>query len=132
RLKRRKEHEELVRDLAYYLENKGYKLYEGQIDCLAIKDDIALIFEVKTLNGEIKDERAQVLKALAQLKYYKKFAMGKFSELEKVYSLALFSSKISDQYIEFLEENSIHTLYKENEKISTSIINKIIKTSMSI
>lgn len=87
---------------------------------------------MKTLNGEIKDERAQVLKALAQLKYYKKFAMGKFSELEKVYSLALFSSKISDQYIEFLEENSIHTLYKENEKISTSIINKIIKTSMSI
>lgn len=130
RLKRRKEHEELVRDLAYYLENKGYKLYEGQIDCLAIKDDIALIFEVKTLNGEAKDERSQVLKALAQLKYYKKFSMGKFCELEKVYSLALFSSKLSDQYIEFLEENSMHTLYKENEKISTSIINKIIKTSM--
>ncbi|MGU8777909.1 hypothetical protein ACV3SM_07335 [Clostridium perfringens] len=85
---------------------------------------------MKTLNGEAKDERSQVLKALAQLKYYKKFSMGKFCELEKVYSLALFSSKLSDQYIEFLEENSIHTLYKENEKISTSIINKIIKTSM--
>ena len=130
RLKRRKEHEELVKELAHYLENKNYKLYEGQIDCLAIKNDVALIFEIKTLNGEATDERSQVLKALAQLKYYKKFAMGQFSQLEKVYSLIVFSSKISDKYIEFLEENIIYTLYKENENINIDIINKIIETSI--
>lgn len=113
RLKRRKEHEELVKKLAYYLESKGFDLYKGQIDCLAIKSDITLIFEVKTLNGGRKDERSQVLKALAQLKYYKKFFIEKFGEFKRIDFLVLFSHKISDEYIEFLEESNISVMQWE-------------------
>lgn len=116
RMKRREEHEVLVRELADYLERKGYELYEGQIDCLAIKDGSALIFEVKILNREKNDERSQVLKALAQLKYYKKFTMGKFSEYENIYLFAVFSHKISNEYIEFLEDNDINSIYKSKDK----------------
>ena len=117
RERRRKEHQNLVQNLALYLERQDYKLYEGQIDCLAIKDDVALIFEVKTLNGDKKDERAQVLKALSQLKYYKKFCMGQFSNLNNIYLISVFSKILDNKYIEFLKENNIDVIYEQNNTL---------------
>ena len=99
------------------LRNKGFDIWQGNIDCLGVKSTSSIIIgEVKTLNGTMKDERAQVTKAFAQLFYYEMFAMDKFAGYNSQ-KIAIFESKISDEHIYFLEKNNIKVIWLDENQI---------------
>lgn len=108
-------HHAIVRGIATLLESAGFSLYEDPVDCLAIRD-IALIFEVKTLDGTSSDEMKQVRAAIGQLFYYEAFAVNDQANLA-TQKIALFETKISDEHIRFLEENHCLALWinEDNE-----------------
>ncbi|MBL7961657.1 hypothetical protein JNL27_15595, partial [bacterium] len=71
RQKRLVEHQDIVRLLAAHNERYGLELYEGKFDCLATKEDTAMLFEVKTILESFADVEKQTIKGVGQLKYYK-------------------------------------------------------------
>ncbi|MCR6722086.1 MAG: hypothetical protein NVV59_17770 [Chitinophagaceae bacterium] len=86
RQRRLAEHQEIVRQLAASNESKGFQLFEGKFDCLAIKGDTALLYEVKTILESSADEEKQTVKGVGQLKYYKYSIVHKqmgFSKIKK-------------------------------------------------
>lgn len=110
-------HRKLNDEVHKLLKDRGFRIFEGNIDCLAFKDSTPiLINEIKTLSGEEKDEKAQVLKAFSQLYYYEMFAMKQF-EGYKSQKIAIFEGKISDEHINFLEYNNIYVLWKNDDGI---------------
>lgn len=114
---RKYRHRELNDEFHKLLIDRGFRVFEGNIDCLGFKSTFpAIIGEVKTLSGENKDEKSQVLKAFSQLYYYEMFAMKQF-EGYKSQKIAIFESKISDDHINFLESNNILVLWKCREGI---------------
>lgn len=113
---RKERHNKLVRKFAGFLEEKGFQIFEGRIDCLGIKNkEIAIIAEIKTLNGTEDDEYRQVIKAFSQLYYYEEFCMGDFNKLnsEKV---VVFEKSISNKHKTFLEKNNIQVIYLKNKE----------------
>lgn len=114
---RKSRHRELNDEFHKLLIDRGFRVFEGNIDCLGFKNSFPIIIgEVKTLSGESKDEKSQVLKAFSQLYYYEMFAMKQF-EGYKSQKIAIFESKISDDHINFLESNNILVLWKCSEGI---------------
>lgn len=111
---RKDRHEKVLDKFKVLLRNKGFDIWQGNIDCLGVKSSKPVIIgEVKTLNGTMKDERSQVTKAFAQLYYYEMFAMDKFSGNNSK-KIAIFESKISDEHISFLEKNNIMVIWQED------------------
>ncbi len=117
KIKSRKDrHEKVLDRFKLLLRNKGFYIWQGNIDCLGEKSTSPIIIgEVKTLNGTMKDERAQVTKAFAQLFYYEMFAMDKFVSRNSQ-KVAIFESKISDEHICFLEKNNIKVIWLDENK----------------
>lgn len=114
---RKDRHEKILDRFKLLLRNKGFDIWQGNIDCLGVKSTCPIIIgEVKTLNGTIKDERAQVTKAFAQLFYYEMFAMDRFVKCNSQ-KVAIFESKISDEHICFLEENNIKVIWLDDNQI---------------
>lgn len=112
-------HHNIVRAMAELLENNDFDLYENPIDCLAVKEDV-LMFEVKTLDGTDSDEMKQVRAALGQLLYYETFSLDDYRELP-CQKIALFESKISDDHISFLEDNSCLVMWvNDNEEFESN------------
>ena len=129
RIKRYILHQKLVTEIAQLLENKGFTLFKGQIDCLAQKKKcITLILEIKTLSGKRQDEINQVRAAFAQLFYYNRFNITHFDN-DKRLLIAVFDKKPNDDHIEFFQENNIEVIYKnkDNTFVYTSEIKKFIK-----
>lgn len=118
KIKSRKDrHEKVLDRFKLLLRNKGFDIWQGNIDCLGVKSTSSIIIgEVKTLNGTMKDERAQVTKAFAQLFYYEMFAMDKFAGYNSQ-KIAIFESKISDEHIYFLEKNNIKVIWLDENQI---------------
>ncbi|MBB6629984.1 hypothetical protein [Clostridium algidicarnis] len=114
KIKLRKErHEEVLDRFKLLLRSKGFDTWKGNIDCLGVKSSKpTIIGEVKTLNGTMKDERAQVTKAFAQLYYYEMFAMSKFSQYSSQ-KVAIFESRISEGHRYFLEKNNIKVIWQD-------------------
>lgn len=95
----------------------GFKLFEGNIDCLGIKNnDFVLIGEIKTLDGSKSDEDKQVKKAFAQLFYYEEFEMGQFSKIS-CKKIVVFDRKIRDEHIDFFNKNGIQVFWKCKNKL---------------
>lgn len=117
--KRTENHNRIVKNVAHLLELSGFQIMEGNIDCFAIKNNIKLIIEVKSLDGTSSDEVKQVRQTYAQLDYYEEFALGRY-EKESVYKIALFESKIIDEHIKFLQNRGQFVLWTDNSKIKGS------------
>lgn len=71
RQQRLSEHQEIVRQLGQFCEERGFELYEGKFDCLSTFDETALVFEIKTILSSMPDQEKQSIKGVGQLKYYK-------------------------------------------------------------
>lgn len=114
RKKRTERHQDIVKLIALDLTRAGYGLYENPVDCLATKEKYnSLLFEVKTLDGTISDERKQVQKAFAQLFYYEEFNIKNYTK-EKVEKIAVFETKISEEHILFFKRNGIKVYWIDN------------------
>ncbi|TQR11644.1 hypothetical protein [Psychrobacillus soli] len=108
---RTERHQEMLRVLASYLESNGFSLFEGNIDCLAVRENIdTLIFEAKTLDGTAADEARQVRLALGQLIYYDFFGTQQFANTSKL-KIAFFESEIASFHIDLFKENNTFVIW---------------------
>lgn len=133
RLKRSVRHQTLLRNIASRLQNAGYRLYEGMIDCLATKkgEDV-LIFEMKTLDGTPPDEMNQVRDALGQLLYYDFLQSGQFKNDTKI-KIACFESEISEDHRVLLMRNGCQVVWMNKDDIldgtkeSLEFLNRLLR-----
>lgn len=116
RQRRLAEHQEIVRLLAQLNAKSGFRLYEGKFDCLAIKDEKALLYEVKTILNTGSDEEKQTVKGVGQLKYYKFSIVQKQMSYTNIKELLVFSSKPNDSIIEFCSEENILAVWLTDSK----------------
>lgn len=115
RQRRLAEHQEIVRLLAELNARHGFKLYEGKFDCLAIKGDKALLYEVKTILLTASDEEKQTVKGVGQLKYYKFSIVHKEMGYTKIKELLVFSSKPDNGIIEFCSAENILVVWRTDD-----------------
>jgi hypothetical protein len=107
RQKRLAEHQEIVRLLAELSAKYDFTLFEGKFDCLAIKNDTAILYEVKTISQTASDEEKQTVKGVGQLKYYKYSIVLKQMGYTKIREILVFSSKPDLGIIEFCSSENI-------------------------
>ena len=116
RQRRLAEHQEIVRLLATINERLGFRLFEGKFDCLAIKADKALLYEVKTILPTASDEEKQTVKGVGQLKYYNysivQIEMG-FTDIQE---LIVYSNKPGIGIIEFCTAENILVIWRVNDE----------------
>lgn len=112
RQKRLAEHQEIVRLLASVNESCGFKLYEGKFDCLAIKNNTALLYEVKTILPSTSDEEKQTVKGVGQLKYYKFSIVIKKMKQTNIKEVLVFSSRPDTEIIEFCLAENISVIWR--------------------
>lgn len=112
RQRRLAEHQEIVRLLATINENYGFRLYEGKFDCLAIKNDTALLFEVKTILASASDEEKQTVKGVGQLKYYKYSIVHRQMGYTDIKEVIVFSSRPATGIIEFCSAENISVIWR--------------------
>jgi hypothetical protein len=97
-------HQALVRDLAKRLSSAGYEFFEAPYDVLATQDGRpSALIEVKTLDGTLLDEIAQVRSALAQLHYYEHFEVPAAKRPHGLIRLAFFEHRLRNKHVGFLE-----------------------------
>lgn len=115
RQRRLAEHQEIVRQLAELNARHEFKLFEGKFDCLAIKDDTALLYEVKTILSTASDEEKQTVKGVGQLKYYKFSIVHKQMGYSKTKEVLVFSSKPDSGIIEFCSAENISVVWRNGK-----------------
>ncbi len=115
RQKRLTEHQEIVRLLAILNEKFGIQLFEGKFDCLGIKGDRALLYEVKTILESATDQEKQTVKGVGQLKYYKFSIAQKKEELSDIREILVFSRKPDVGIIDFCKAESIAVIWREGD-----------------
>jgi len=106
------EHQEIVRLLALLHEKCGFKLFEGKFDCLAVKGDLALLYEVKTILENAYDQEKQTVKGFGQLKYYRFSIVEKEMKLSNIRELLVFSRKPRINIIEFCVAENIAVIWR--------------------
>lgn len=112
RQRRLAEHQEIVRLLAGINERLGFQLYEGKFDCLAIKNDTALLYEVKTILASASDEERQTVKGVGQLKYYKYSIVHRQMGYTNIKEVIVFSSRPEIGIIEFCSTENISIIWR--------------------
>lgn len=112
RQRRLAEHQEIVRLLAYINENCGFELYEGKFDCLATKNDTALLYEVKTILASASDEEKQTVKGVGQLKYYKYSIVNRQMGYTNIKEVIVFSNRPETGIIEFCSAENISVIWR--------------------
>lgn len=115
RQRRLAEHQEIVRLLALINERCGFQLFEGKFDCLAIKGDTALLYEVKTILESTSDEEKQTVKGVGQLKYYKYSIVHKQMGYSKIKEVLVFSRKPDNGMIEFCSAENILVIWRDGD-----------------
>jgi hypothetical protein len=115
RQRRLAEHQELVRLLASIVEARGFGLFEGKFDCLAVKDGNALLFEVKTLLPSTSDEEKQTVKGVGQLKYYKFAIVHQQMGHNNIKEFIVFSIRPSVGIIEFCTAENIFVMWRDGQ-----------------
>lgn len=113
RQRRLAEHQEIVRSLAVINERCGCQLFEGKFDCLAIKSDTALLYEVKTILASASDEEKQTVKGVGQLKYYKYSIVHRQMGYANIKEVIVFSSKPDIGIIEFCSAENILVVWRD-------------------
>jgi hypothetical protein len=112
RQRRLAEHQEIVRLLASINENCGFQLYEGKFDCLATKNDTALLYEVKTILASASDEEKQTVKGVGQLKYYKYSIVNRQMGYTNIKEVIVFSSRPETGIIDFCSAENISVIWR--------------------
>lgn len=112
RQERLAEHQEIVRLLALLHEKCGFQLFEGKFDCLAVKGDLALLYEVKTILENAYDQEKQTVKGFGQLKYYRFSIVEKEMGLSNIRELLVFSRKPRINIIEFCVAENIAVIWR--------------------
>lgn len=112
RQRRLAEHQEVVRLLANLNEQNCFRLYEGKFDCLAIKNDTAILYEVKTILTSTSDEEKQTVKGVGQLKYYKFSIVIKQMKQTNIKEVIVFSSRPATGIIEFCSAEGISVIWR--------------------
>lgn len=112
RLDRLRRHNLLVRALAARLRQAAARLYEDPFDVLALIDEIAILGEVKTLDGTEADERDRVQEALAQLLYYEAFVTAPVAGAAAVHKIACFEHQVSEAHQQWLNDAGIGTIWQ--------------------
>ena len=108
RRQRLERHERIVRSVARLLSDVGYDLSEDPYDILADNSERpSLLLEIKTLDGSMPDEIAQVRSALGQLLYYDVFHVPADYKIRGLIRIAVFETPVSEDHYSFLEPYSI-------------------------
>jgi hypothetical protein len=115
RQRRLAEHQEIVRLLAALNAENGFRLYEGKFDCLATKNDAALLYEVKTILPSASDEEKQTVKGVGQLKYYKFSIVQREMGYNNIREIIVFSHKPNNGIIDFCTAENIRVVWKNGE-----------------
>lgn len=106
------EHQEIVRLIASVNQRLGFDIFEGHFDCLAVKDNCALLYEVKTITSNSADEERQTIKGVGQLKFYKYSILNNHGYTQ-INEFLIFSRKPSTGIIEFCRNESITVVWRE-------------------
>jgi len=114
RQKRLAEHQEIVRLLAILNEKCGFQLFEGKFDCIGIKGDTALLYEVKTILERATDQEKQTVKGVGQLKYYKFSIVKQQMGLSDISEILVFSRKPDTGIIDFCTAENIAVIWRED------------------
>jgi hypothetical protein len=93
-------------------EQCGFQLFEGKFDCLAIKGDRALLYEVKTILESTSDEEKQTVKGVGQLKYYKYSIVQRQMGYTQVKEIIVFSQKPQTLILEFCSAENIFVIWR--------------------
>lgn len=101
--------------LAKALEAAGAGLMEDPFDCLATKDGIAALFEIKTLDGTASDEIDRVRDALGQLLYYSTFNLP--AGCPRPALVALLESRPTDAHVDWLGRVGIIVAWTDGEAL---------------
>lgn len=115
RQRRLAEHQEIVRLLAALNARHGFRLYEGKFDCLATKNEAALLYEVKTILPSASDEEKQTVKGVGQLKYYKFSIVQREMGYNNIREAIVFSHKPNNGIIDFCSAENIRVVWKDGE-----------------
>lgn len=115
RQKRLAEHQEIVRLLALVNETSGFELFEGNFDCLAVKDDSGLLYEVKTILPSASDEEKQTVKGVGQLKYYRFSVVHKQMGYSETKQVLVFSHRPNSELIEFCLSEKIDVIWRHQD-----------------
>lgn len=115
RQKRLAEHQEIVRLLAIINERCGFNLFEGKFDCLAIKGESSILYEVKTILKSTTDTEKQTVKGVGQLKYYKYSIVNRQMGLTNIKEVLVFSRKPNIGIIEFCSTENIVVIWRDGE-----------------
>jgi hypothetical protein len=115
RQRRLAEHQEIVRLLAALHARHDFRLYEGKFDCLATKDNTALLYEVKTILPSASDEEKQTVKGVGQLKYYKFSIVHREMGYNNIKEIIVFSSRPSNGIIDFCTAENISVVWRNGE-----------------
>lgn len=116
RQRRLAEHQEIVRLLATINENCGFQLFEGKFDCLATKNDTALLYEVKTILASASDEEKQTVKGVGQLKYYKYSIVNRQMGYTNIKEVIVFSSRPETGIIDFCSAENISVIWRVGDE----------------
>jgi hypothetical protein len=108
----------LVRKLAKRLDAAGMELHEDPFDVLAILGPVGLLCEMKTLDGNLEDERERVREALSQLLYYRAFVVAPIGGDAAIRMIACFEGPISVEHQTWLESFGIATLWTDGDKFA--------------
>jgi hypothetical protein len=115
RQRRLTEHQEIVRLLGLINEQAGYRLFEGKFDCLAIRDGITLLYEVKTILESLSDQEKQTVKGVGQLKYYKYSIVHTQMGLGNIKEVIVFSRMPHQGIIDFCSAEDISVLWRDGD-----------------
>ncbi|MBA5791731.1 hypothetical protein H1R17_10950 [Flavobacterium sp. xlx-214] len=114
RQQRLAEHQEIVRQLGLFCEERGFSLYEGKFDCLSTLEETALVFEVKTILSSMSDQEKQTIKGVGQLKYYKFSIVNRQMGFEDIKEFLVYSQKPQISLIEFCTTESIKIIWLQD------------------
>lgn len=128
RQQRLAQHQEIVRQLGLFCEERAFDLYEGKFDCLSTMEETALVFEIKTILSSMSDQEKQTIKGVGQLKYYKFSIVNRQMEYDNIKEFLVYSQKPQLSLIEFCTAENIKVVWLEDGifKIYDSVSNEDI------
>jgi len=118
------QHRRLVSKFSAFLKSKSIKpLRRGRVDLLGVKDDKALLFEMKSTTN--KNMRKQVRNAIGQLFDYEFLELEKYRVDKEIIKIIVLEKKPPTIIIKWLDYSKILLYWIEDDKIAST--NKNIK-----